>query len=282
MGSFGVVPAVAQAAGTSSVPSSMWSTDGMVTSVLPVGKLLYVGGRFTHVGPYTGGGVPVGRASGLPVARFPKVDGSVYAAVPDGHGGYYVGGQFSVVGGVARANLAHVRADGSVDPVWNPRASAWVSALALSGSTVYAGGEFRSIGGRARNRIAALDARTGRVTGWNPGANGAVDAVAVSGPTVYAGGEFRSIAGRARSYIAALNARTGRVTAWNPNASGNAAGYFGVSTLVVSGSTVYAGGNFTSIGGHARHYIAALNARTGSATAWNPNADSPVKAALRA
>ena len=42
----------------------------------------------------------------------------------------------------------------------------------------------------------------------------------------------------------------------------------------VSGSTVYAGGSFTSIGGQARNSIAALDATTGAATSWNPNADS--------
>ena len=46
----------------------------------------------------------------------------------------------------------------------------------------------------------------------------------------------------------------------------------------MSGSTVYAGGAFTSIGGQARNYIAALDAATGAATAWNPNANDRVHA----
>ncbi len=54
--------------------------------------------------------------------------------------------------------------------------------------------------------------------------------------------------------------------AWDPNASST------VATLT-NGSTVYAGGNFTSIGGQARNRIAALDAATGAATAWDPNAD---------
>ena len=37
----------------------------------------------------------------------------------------------------------------------------------------------------------------------------------------------------------------------------------------MSGTTVYAGGAFTSIGGQSRNYIAALDASTGLATAWN-------------
>jgi trimeric autotransporter adhesin len=43
-------------------------------------------------------------------------------------------------------------------------------------------------------------------------------------------------------------------------------------------SRVYAGGDFSSIGGRRRSAIAALDARTGAATAWNPNADARVSA----
>ena len=41
---------------------------------------------------------------------------------------------------------------------------------------------------------------------------------------------------------------------------------------------VYAGGYFTSIGGQGRSGIAALDAATGLATAWNPNANGTVYA----
>jgi trimeric autotransporter adhesin len=43
-----------------------------------------------------------------------------------------------------------------------------------------------------------------------------------------------------------------------------------VGTLAALGSTVYAGGQFTRIGGRARSYIGALDATTARATAWNP------------
>jgi len=61
-------------------------------------------------------------------------------------------------------------------------------------------------------------------------------------------------------------------TAWDPSANGD------VHALAVSGSTVYAGGGFSIIGGLVRSRIAALNAVSGSATAWNPNANNWIDA----
>ena len=84
-------------------------------------------------------------------------------------------------------------------------------------------------------------------------------ALAVSGSTVYAGGQFSAVGGQTRDGIAALDASTGLATAWNPDASAN--GWRGsLKALAVSGSRVYAGGSFTSIGGQPRAHIAALDA----------------------
>jgi hypothetical protein len=41
---------------------------------------------------------------------------------------------------------------------------------------------------------------------------------------------------------------------------------------------MYAGGSFTSMGGQARSHVAALDATTGQATAWNPGEDDWVLA----
>ena len=270
-------PAAGRAETTSSVPSVRWATDGAVDVVLPAGRVMYLGGRFTHVGPYSGSGVPVDRTSGRPERVFPHVDGSVYAVAADGRGGWYVGGAFGTVGGVRRGNLVHVKADGRVDPAWNPRANAAVWAIGVSGRRVYVGGAFTSVGGRRRNRIAALDTVTGRATGFDPGANATVQALAVSGALVYVGGTFRYIDRQPRAYLAAVNARTGRVTMWNPRATGNYNGYVGVFSLAVSRSAVYAGGYFTAVGGRARHHLAAVSTG-GRVMAWNPNPDSFVRA----
>jgi len=47
--------------------------------------------------------------------------------------------------------------------------------------------------------------------------------------------------------------------------------------LILSGSVVYVGGSFTTIGGQVRNSIAALDINTGLATAWNPNANNYVR-----
>mgnify|MGYP003694047973 CR=1 FL=1 len=93
----------------------------------------------------------------------------------------------------------------------------------------------------------------------------------MSGSTVYAGGDFTSIGGQARNQHRRARCHDRGGHRLEPERQRRT-----VSALAVSGSTVYAGGAFTSIGGQARNHIAALDATTGAATAWNPNAnDAP-------
>lgn len=258
------------------VRGDLYVTDGEVraTALSPAGDLLYIGGAFARVGPATGQGVPIDRATALPLAPLPAVAGGpVLAVIPDGAGGWYLGGGFTFAAGQPRAGLARVLADGTLSP-WNPGANGPVQALALRGSVLYAGGQFTLVAGAARNRIAAIDATTGNAHLWNPNADGAVLALAVSGPTVYAAGAFNGIGGAIRSRIAALDSTTGAARPWNPSATGG-----NVAALAVVGPTVYAGGSFTGIGGAARARIAALDAG-GLATPWNPGANGGVQALL--
>ena len=235
---------------------------------------LYIGGDFTYVGPGNGSGVGIttavpGQASDV----FPVVNGPVYTAIFDGTNGWYIGGDFDDVGGVTRNNIAHVKLSGAdyiVEAGWAPDSDGPVNALALSSdnSTLYVGGSFTSIGGQNRSNIASIATADGSADlGWDPNASGAVNALALSSDdsTLYVGGSFTSIGGENRNYIASLAQADGSADpTWNPNASGT------VNALALSSddSTLYVGGDFTSIGGIVRKHVAAMSA-TGSGVLMN-------------
>lgn len=192
----------------------------------------------------------------------------------------YIGGSFTSITrkdgtSVTRHRLAAIDA-GTGDPTaWNPDANGTVRALAASpdGTRIFAGGDFGSVGGKSRRRLAKIDAVSGAVTSWKPSASSSVRALAVARGRVYAGGTFSTISGVAVSRMAALDMGTGAVVGgFSPRPDA------GVRTLAASpdGSTVYAGGSFTAIGGADRPYLAALSASTGRATSWRPHGSRTV------
>jgi hypothetical protein len=95
---------------------------------------------------------------------------------------------------------------------------------------------------------------------------------------VYLGGQFAgagAIGGSSvRNGLAAVDAQSGAVSPWNPDVGGT------VDALAVAGSTVYAGGTFTTVqgGSTARNNAAAFDAFSGATSAWNPNLSQTVNA----
>jgi hypothetical protein len=215
--------------------------------------------------------------SGVPDAGTVQTDGRVTAVVASG-GRVYFAGSFTHVDGVLRNRLAAVDASTGQLTSWDPNANDAVQALAVSadGTRVYAGGPFTSVGGAARNRLAAIDAASGAVDPtWTPRANDAVRAIAVSGNRVYVGGRFTTVNGQARTRLALVDATTGALDAsWAPSTNDL------VRTLGLSadGSRVYAGGEFTTVNGLSRPYLAALSPNTGGLDgAWTrPTPNGPV------
>ncbi len=145
-----------------------------------------------------------------------------------------------------------------------------VLAMVAAGGTIYIGGNFTQVG-PATGSAVPLDAATGLPLGL-PLVAGTVNAVAPDGSGGWCvGGSFTHVGGIPRSNLARILADH-TLSAWDPGANGL------VNSLAVSGGTVYVGGNFTSIAGQARNWIAALDATTGLATGWNPNANGTVLA----
>ena len=279
-----------EARALSPFPELGYVTNGTVNTVSHLEGVTYIGGAFSQVGPATGPsvGVSLSTAKDLSLPRVWGGSAVIDAVAQDGKGGFFIGGNFTHVGGVACSNLAYIESTGEVNTSWCPGPNGTVQALAFSGSTVYAGGAFTKIGTETREHMAAIcatancegEVAAGKATAWNPEANASVATLAISSTTVYAGGEFTTIGGEARERIAAICATAncegvvaaGKATAWNPKANG------AVNTVGVSGSTVYAGGTFTEIGGSLRERVAAVCATAkcegevaaGNATAWNP------------
>src|SRR5437867_3808936 len=136
-----------------------------------------------------------------------------------------------------------------------------VYALAVSGSDLYAGGYFTAAGGGAATNIAKWNGSSWSALG--SGIGGSVYALAVSGSDLYAGGYFTAAGGSSANRIAKWNG-----SSWSALGSGlgRPPGYpVYVYALVVSGSDLYAGGQFTTAGGSAASSIAKWNGSSWSA-----------------
>lgn len=280
------------------VPVESWVTNGTVHAVRQVGNRVYVGGEFTQAGPNTGFGVALDPSSGAWSPAFPKINGTVLVAVPDGSGGFYVGGDFTRVGTRSRHNGARIipgATPGTWDVAgWNPETDKPIRSIALSPTArlAYIGGDFSTVQGVARAGVAAVDVYSGdplltfdpgKGTGTTVGTGAAATTtvgsvmslvVTPDGQRLFAGGFFTSMAGTARSGLAALNAATGALeSSFNPRPSAG-----GVETMVLTaGGRLLLGGGFTAIGSTARSRLAAVDAVTGALdTGWAPKADGTV------
>ena len=180
-----------------------------------------------------------------------------------------------VIGGHPRHGLAAFDPRTRRMTPWAPRLSGTVLALAASDTTLYVGGCFRRVNGQARHSLAAFDLRTGRLLPWSPNADACVDHLVLSGATAYlSGAEVTTVDGATRRSAAAVDASTGALRPWDPHVSSSLP-YSNpeVLSLAASGATIYVGGQFTNIGGADRRNLAAVDAVTGVATAWDPSVD---------
>src|SRR5581483_529551 len=269
------------AAAVDATPLGTWTTNGDVNSVFAAGGRIYLGGDFDQVGPDTGSGVPLDAATGARPAVFPQVNGPVFAAVPDGSGGWYIGGLFTRVGDKSRQNAARILADGTVGG-WNPNTDSTVRAIAVSkapgANVAWIGGDFTVLNKAstpvAAGGLAATNANTGAAIWGLPSSSGGVAALALSadGSRLIAGGYFTIFGGAARSHIAAVDPATG---ALQPSFSAGADDAVRALAAAPDGR-VFAGGDFTRIGGGGSAHLAALTGTGSADPAWQTAADGRV------
>lgn len=133
----------------------------------------------------------------------------------------------------------------------------------------FIGGEFEFVGG-IRCRNLAHITRGGRVDRrWCLNPNATIRALARTTKTLYIGGGPASpFIGDRETKIAAIDLGTARLTSWDPQL---AAPY--VLDIDVHRSLLYIAGEIYSVGHQPRLGFAAIDATTGSATAWDAHAE---------
>jgi hypothetical protein len=189
------------------------------------------------------------------------VDGPVTAVAMTGDR-IYAGGLFNNAGGQPAANIAYHEG-----AVWLPMGAGvngQVYAIALDSlGRVYVGGEFTTAGGASANYIARWDPSTSTWSALGSGLNGRVMSLAVDASNnVYVGGNFTA-SGNGNillKRLAKYNATTG---AWSEVKSG-ANGL--VRTMLLSGSKLWVGGNFTKVGSKDANHVAWYDI---AADSWN-------------
>ena len=149
-----------------------------------------------------------------------------------------------------------------------------VEAVLPTPGAIYIGGSFTLVGPRTGPGV-GIDSSTAKSTGLPEVSGGWQELYAVTpdgSGGFYIGGDFTHVGGVVRHNLAHILANGSVDPNFNPNVHANA--NVSVQALALSGSTVYAGGDFSSIGGRTRFSIAALGASSGAATSWNPNLNS--------
>lgn len=258
------------------------------------GPQLYAGGDFTTAGGTAASRIarwdgsawsPVGSGVAGCTGLYCKPSVQAFAVLDDGVAAgpvLYAAGMFTSAGGVASNYVAQW--DGTA---WSPLGSGmndsvWTLAVVddggQSGPSLYAGGVFTAAGGNEASRIARWDG-----SAWSPLGSGVSNVVSAligfddggeSGTTLYAGGSFLLAGGQQARFIARWDG-----SAWSSLESGMNGP---VNSFVVfddgsgAGPALYAGGNFTTAGGHAVNRVVRWSDST-----WSPLGSS-VNGSVRA
>jgi Secretion system C-terminal sorting domain len=259
--------------------------DVYVTALYFTGTRLYVGGVFDSIAGQARGCGAAFDNSGNLLAWDPRAysgSGSSITAIQPVGGRVYIGGYFYTLGGQFRMLLGAVDSTAGNATNWNPTnagpsGSFGISKFIYSDHQIYLCGSFSQLNGVNRICIAKMDENGVVSASWNPGATitgNDVSSICLYGGKLYAAGDFSSLGGQNRNNLVALDTITGLATAWIPATTGGSSN--NIRALGASGSKLFIGGNFTSVGSRQISYLAAIDTGTGTADNWNPGLNNVV------
>lgn len=148
-----------------------------------------------------------------------------------------------------------------------------VRSIVSDGTVTYIGGDFTTVGGLPRSRIAAFQNSDGSLLPFAPTVNGPVNALSLNGGKLYVGGLFSSVGTGINTTTKAVEANTSlTITPGFPEVNQR------IMAAASDGSGGwYIAGEFTTVGGVARNYIAQVNS-DGTVSSFAPTVNGTVTA----
>lgn len=273
---------------------------GVIDALVAGDDEIYAGGRFTSMYEWKQRSflAALDLTTGRATDWAPRAEGIAVTALAVRDQRVYLSGLFRAIDGVHRDNLAAVDATDGTLLDWGPAPAAaglaslatpgnqelatysfYASRLAIREDVVYAAGGFvESITSRERFHVAAFDASTGHLLPWNPRADGPISGMLQSGNTIYLGGIFANLGGVRRSWLGSVDASSATALPWDPRPRPEPVYGFPprVQAMACSRGSVFLGGEFVSMGGETRRYLAAVDTLNGEILPWNPESDGSV------
>ena len=224
-----------------------------------VGDDVLAAGTFTNIGGQVRSRVGiVSGATATAIAGFvpSTINGTVNdAQVDHASGRVYVVGAFTTVNAVAQAHAAALSlATGAHIAAFAPSVmvtpNGAVGRLALGSEGLLLGNGVRGVNPVNRSNLAEVDAVTGAPLAWTPAINNNVRSLLVHGGKLYVGGGFTNVDATARNRLVAFDLGTKVLDpGFVPSITG---GTLGVKSLATDGTSIFVGGDFTTVNGAAQ------------------------------
>ncbi len=216
-------------------------------------------------------------------------DDFVTAILPTSDGNVVVGGLFATFNDVSHPHIVRLTdngvADGTIDPTFDPALNTDNNVLALAeqrdpatgalNGKILVGGLFDRVDGMSAAKLARLNQNGSLDTSFSPIIDERVNTIAVQPDgKILIGGDFTSVNGVAESKIARLNYDGSVDTTFSAviaQIPSNDVNVVAVNTIVVQpDGRIYVGGNFITVNGVPRQYLALLRANGAVDAGFDP------------